>query len=320
MTTPKRKSVKQDPLLEKRYAHDDIRNVMFESIDSKYARGKFGPFEVIMMKRNGYINASKLCSSSGKHFREWMKLKSAKSFIEEVETSHSDDGIPSSELIVRRKDGNIVGGTYVHPDLVIAIAMWCSTKYALMVTKIMQEFHASEAIKEKDRIIGKKDDMINELNKKVDKLLEMNAEQTQMLEDIQNQNDELSEKLGIACTSRVIDGAKPKQNALVVVQNNAKPKKFVKDDPPYYDFKVFRVANRNLPALLKSHKAKYPASKTVLEIKYTPNAVQLWQRFTEKYGDTLDLNGCQFNLTEDATLKKTLKRIRKVHIARLEVE
>lgn len=43
---------------------DDIHNIIFTDIDDTYAYGKLGEFDVMLMKSNGYINASKLCTDS----------------------------------------------------------------------------------------------------------------------------------------------------------------------------------------------------------------------------------------------------------------
>ena len=43
---------------------------MFEHIDKNYAYGKLGEFQVIIMKKNGYMNATKVCEKYGKLFRK----------------------------------------------------------------------------------------------------------------------------------------------------------------------------------------------------------------------------------------------------------
>jgi len=50
------------------YDSDDIRNIIFKDIDDKYAYGKLGNFKVMLMKKNGYINATKLCKDAKKEF------------------------------------------------------------------------------------------------------------------------------------------------------------------------------------------------------------------------------------------------------------
>ena len=66
--------------------YNDLRDVMIEYIDKKYAHGKVGEFEVIMMVKNGYVNATKLCKQSGKDFFDWNRLKSTKTMLTFLDT------------------------------------------------------------------------------------------------------------------------------------------------------------------------------------------------------------------------------------------
>ena len=66
--------------------YNDIRDVMFEHIDKEYAHGKLGEFEVIMMKKNGYVNASKLCNSAGKRYAKWIQNNATKNLINELKS------------------------------------------------------------------------------------------------------------------------------------------------------------------------------------------------------------------------------------------
>src|SRR5271154_160826 len=139
------------------YYEDDIRNIIVEDIDEKFAYSKLGDFEVILMKKNGYINATKLCSSAGKKLTHWNENKTSKKFIAVLA---SVTEIPSTDLTVIIFGGNNpkITGTYVHPKIIIHIASWCSPEYAIQVSDIVIQFHAKEAIYEKDRLLKKKTD------------------------------------------------------------------------------------------------------------------------------------------------------------------
>src|SRR5204862_1909758 len=52
-----------------------ISEVAFEQIQDNYWHGAYGPFRVVMMKDTGYINATKMCTSGGKDFCDWARLK-----------------------------------------------------------------------------------------------------------------------------------------------------------------------------------------------------------------------------------------------------
>src|SRR5271156_1538560 len=58
-----------------------LSDIAFEQITGNYWYAAYGPFRVVMMKDTGYINATKLCSSGGKEYREWARLKAVKSSL-----------------------------------------------------------------------------------------------------------------------------------------------------------------------------------------------------------------------------------------------
>ena len=76
------------------------------------------------------------------------------------------------------KGGHItaIRGTYVHRDLIVPIASWISPEFALKVSRIVQSHFAKEALDAKEaehaRIVGKKNDKIDRLSKKVDQVLD----------------------------------------------------------------------------------------------------------------------------------------------------
>lgn len=104
----------------------DIRNIIFKDIDDIYAYGKLGKFNVMIIKNNGYINATKLCKDGKKEFFNWYKNKDSKELIDELKSSlHKRREL----LIFKNMKGKyITRGTYVHPELIIHIASWCSGK------------------------------------------------------------------------------------------------------------------------------------------------------------------------------------------------
>ena len=66
-----------------------LEHIAFEYISDEYCYGKYGDFNVIMMKKNGYINATKMCrdiseqTESKKEFRNWKENKSVRDRIKE---------------------------------------------------------------------------------------------------------------------------------------------------------------------------------------------------------------------------------------------
>src|SRR3981189_3570159 len=119
-----------------------LSELVFEQIEGNFWYAAYGPFRVVMMKDTGYINATKMCSSGGKEYKEWIKNKPSKELIQALENTHGSSENSDSSL----QDGNggitplpsplckfvqtmnstdverIISGTYIHPDLVPTVA------------------------------------------------------------------------------------------------------------------------------------------------------------------------------------------------------
>jgi len=108
-------------------SREDLNNIIFEKINDKFSRGKYGDFDVIIMKKNSYINATKLIHDApgNKQLADWTRGKFAKALMNNVSSSL---GISRDALYVVITGGRItkIRGTYVHPDLIPHIASWAS--------------------------------------------------------------------------------------------------------------------------------------------------------------------------------------------------
>src|SRR3981189_2450346 len=68
-----------------------LSEIAFEQIDGNFWYAAYGPFRVVMMKDTGYINATKMCSSGGKEYKEWIKNKSSKELIQALDSLMEKD-------------------------------------------------------------------------------------------------------------------------------------------------------------------------------------------------------------------------------------
>lgn len=125
-----------------------MQSIIYESINDKFGYGEYLGFKVIIMKENGYINATRMCNDiseiikKDKAFRYWKKIESAKELIEEVENNiKAAGGILTSAIISVGSQGiqelQYLQGSYVHPDIIVHIASWASPKIAIKVSKII---------------------------------------------------------------------------------------------------------------------------------------------------------------------------------------
>ena len=120
-------------------------NIVWRKESDSIGWGKLGPFEVVMILQGdyaGYINATKLCSEANKQFRDWQKFKSAKALLEALEKS---TGISKDDLLhTLEYTSNEHRGIFVHPKLIVHIAIWCSAEYGLAVSDIVLAYHGKE--------------------------------------------------------------------------------------------------------------------------------------------------------------------------------
>lgn len=87
---------------------------------------------------DGYVNATAMCQAADKKFNDYRRLQNTKEFISELS---SVAGIPATDLIEVVQGGNpSLQGTWVHPDVAIHLAQWCSPIFAVQVTKFVREW------------------------------------------------------------------------------------------------------------------------------------------------------------------------------------
>ena len=157
-----------------------LTKISYEEINDKFSYGNYLGVKVILMKENGYVNATKLCALANKQFKHWLENKSSKSLVEEVEKEISGVGNPTSELMsmimitTGSKNETETRGTYVHPLLISHIASWCCPVFAIKVSKIVNHFAIKEMKEEYEKALGQKDDKIDSLQQTLDAIKSQN--------------------------------------------------------------------------------------------------------------------------------------------------
>lgn len=94
-----------------------------------YKIKKWGPIDVLVMKSNGYINATKMCNFFNKELRKWTRLAEAASIINALAKQLNVDA--SVLKIVNNKGKQPYSGTYIHPKLGFTVLRWCSPETEL---------------------------------------------------------------------------------------------------------------------------------------------------------------------------------------------
>jgi len=108
----------------------------YENINSDYCRASYGEFKVIMMNKNGFINATKLCSNGSKRFENWYRNSGSKEMIEFFTSQLNTE----CRLVIAGGKNTEISGTYVHIDLIPHIASWISVSFAFKISTIISEW------------------------------------------------------------------------------------------------------------------------------------------------------------------------------------
>ena len=152
----------------------------------------------IPLREDGYIFATWLCKAVGKKVNGWLRLKETKELIKTLEKKYekAETRISATKLIEIHQAGNKYNqGTWIHPDLGLNLAQWCSPSFSLQVSKWLRELIFTGTVeieKEKsdEEIDNKYQEIIKELEETKEKL--ENAEV--LIEKYDNINKDLSKK------------------------------------------------------------------------------------------------------------------------------
>ncbi len=155
----------------------------YDQIDDDFCKAKYGDFEVIMMIKNGYMNATKLCISGDKRYKDWFRNKENKELINYFE---KDNNMKQTIHINKGGEKHNINGTYVHPDLVPHIGSWISLKFASKVSKIVNNFILKEKENEITRLKTYNNKLTIDNNMKTDKIDDL----TKKLDDSEKRAEE----------------------------------------------------------------------------------------------------------------------------------
>lgn len=92
---------------------------------------------------DGYINATAMCQASGKEWANYNQNGTTKAFLAALET---DLGIPRSVLVQSIRGGDPrLQGTWVHPQVAINLAQWCSAEFAVKVSQWVYDWMSGKS-------------------------------------------------------------------------------------------------------------------------------------------------------------------------------
>lgn len=236
-----------------------LLNICYEQIKENFWYGILGDFKIVIDKNTGFFNATKLCASSGKRFRNWIQNSHTKQLIDYLT---ADAGIPApgsyeifgdnSEHLTQQ-----VTGTYVPKELILNLASWISPKFYSKCNNIIIDFY----------IIDYRD-IANDKYQLKEKLTEIED----ALEKMQIRNVNLESQIS-TLAAPYTDNPK-NHNCLVILKKNESDEIY-----PYY---AVRTQRRNLGKALNKAQYKYPNFEIIYKKSQDPNSVKLYNLMVQE--------------------------------------
>jgi hypothetical protein len=139
----------------------DIRSISRKDIDDDFSLGIYDNYHVIIINKNGYINATKMCSDmpkfakSKKKFCDWANCSD---IIAMKEIIADYDMIEVDELTIILDNGfpDNLKGVYVHPLLVPIIIAWIAPGFNIEMAMMSNNYFIRKAIEDKNEILRHK--------------------------------------------------------------------------------------------------------------------------------------------------------------------
>lgn len=168
-------------------------------------RGDDGRMITEMRLSDGYISATKMCQSAGKMWADYKDGHTA--FINALVTSMDRPIEPFQSIVT---GPNHQRGTWVHPQLAINLASWCSPTFAVKVTELVFRYMSGQITTAESRAVAK---TINERAAPVDEVDEESRalKRLKVLNEIEmekmNHGKEMA-RLRIESTQELVEGSK----------------------------------------------------------------------------------------------------------------
>ena len=317
----------------------NIKQICFETINEEYSYGMYGDFKVIMHTKTSYINVTKLCSIENKRYESWSRTDSSIElikYVDEHELKHS-----KLKATFSKKAGGtnetlaLISGTYAHPLIVPQVAQWISPKFAIMVSKIINNHLVDEyllKLDEKDDKIESLEMLVKKMNKKLDNVtteLKLTRdelgdanykldEQSYQLEEANDKIDYMTDELvkkdkNINIKNKVIDIATdqrvPSTKSITKTENFIIMKSKSKDNNNGYRYRIIaglrNYANTACERLLENE------FKEILRLEDVNNSKNVLHRLKEKYkkNNVVDFSGSRFSIVDKKMTQSNLIKI-----------
>lgn len=147
-------------------------------------------------QEDGYINATALCKSVGREFHTWNRSKTTIAFINELSY---DTHICGTDLVQIQQGGEPhLQGTWVHPQVAINLAQWLLPKFAVQVSKWVQDWITKKEAPKMQKLPQIDSQFLLQIAQQMaekEKLIELQSEKITVLEiETQEQQGKIKEK------------------------------------------------------------------------------------------------------------------------------
>ncbi|CCU55682.1 N1R/p28-like protein [Choristoneura biennis entomopoxvirus] len=280
-------------------------DVCYEQIKDQYYYGLFGDFKLVIDKNTGCFNATKLCNLGGKRFSNWSQnIKSIELINFLNKNSHywkssneNNDNIMYEITGNRQTEiNNIIIGTYVCEDLILAISTWISDEFYVKCNNVIKHYYINEfkslsdkQIKNKIKeiedkyitIIDEKNEEIKFKDDKIDYLISQNNviidSNKQLLKLAEKQNIKLDE-IGVELeeTNYKLDTLTETVEEVILPDRNISPSDInLKHNLVIYKInnaiKIIRAQNKYI------NKNNIPINDIIIK-EYVPNPIDFINR------------------------------------------
>ena len=279
----------------------------------------------IPLREDGYIYATGLCKAVNKKMYNWLRLKETKNLQKEIEkklreeivaqTRATNEKVTDAQIrvsveVYKGGDDKYSQGTWIHPDLGLNLAQWCSTNFSAQVSKWLRELIFTGKVelgKEKSNkeIDGKYPEIINGLQTKLDQ-----AEN--LVKSYDKSNKELSKKYR---TIKLNHQAYLKHKELYKLKTG--PCVYIIDMKKTYDeeeimrYKIGQTGD--ITARVSGFRTSNPFCK-VIAILYSDNNIDLEKSLKLRYQEQLLPNNSEFVTgVSREILKEDLLKLADIH-------
>jgi hypothetical protein len=94
---------------------------------------------IVPVRRDGYVNVTKICQAAGKRLQHYKDRAENKNFLNRYVALTRIRANAIFEVIQGGNLANVEQGTFAHPDIAIHIAQWCSADFSIQVSQWVRQ-------------------------------------------------------------------------------------------------------------------------------------------------------------------------------------